>query len=68
MLCVVPCFFREKGSKVEDALVEMSENEQSRGYNYAIQTDRSDEQDDQRDMEALERDSSRRKNMHNLYR
>jgi len=27
MLCVVPCFFREKGSKVEDALVEMSENE-----------------------------------------
>lgn len=36
MLCVIPCFFRQKGSKVEDALVEMSEDNKNRGYNYAI--------------------------------
>jgi hypothetical protein len=45
----------------------MSENNRNRGYNYAIQTDRSNEDhDDQGDVAALERDSSRRKSMHNL--
>jgi len=36
MLCAIPCFFRQKGVKVEDALVEMSEENKNRGYNYAI--------------------------------
>jgi hypothetical protein len=45
---MIPCFFRQKGSKVEDALEEMSEdkNQNNRGYNYAIQADRSEEHDD----------------------
>tara|TARA_B110000914_G_C15141492_1_gene299680 strand:- start:31 stop:354 length:324 start_codon:yes stop_codon:yes gene_type:complete len=39
MLCAIPCYFRQKGVKIDEALVEMIEGKEdpkASGYNYAV--------------------------------
>jgi hypothetical protein len=50
MLCAIPCYFRQKGVKVDEALIEMIEGRadpKKTGYSHALQTEEDNEDDDE---------------------